>query len=115
MGAGGGRLVPDVSAAADPNTGAFLVLNGAPVGMGGTSWSAPMWAGFCALINDARSKAGKPPLPFLNPFLYAQAGTACFRDVISGSNGAYSAGAGYDSITGLGVPNIKALITALTK
>jgi kumamolisin len=115
MGAGAGRLVPDVSAAADPNTGAFLVLNGVPVGMGGTSWSAPMWAGFCALINEARGKAGKPPLPFLNPLLYAQAGTACFRDIGFGNNGAYDAGAGYDSITGLGVPNIKALIAALTK
>jgi hypothetical protein len=42
-------------------------------------------------------------LPFLNPLPYAEAGTACFREIRSGSDGAYSAGAGYDSITGLGV------------
>ena len=64
-----------------PGTGAFLVLNGQVVQMGGTSWSAPVWAGFCALLNEARSKARKPFLPFLNPLLYPLQGTACFRDI----------------------------------
>src|SRR5262249_28810329 len=64
------RLVPDVCAAADPNTGAFLVLNNHPTQIGGTSWSAPVWAGLCALMNEARVKAGKPPLGFLNPLIY---------------------------------------------
>ena len=60
---GRARLVPDVSLVADPGTGAFLVLNGQVVQMGGTSWSAPVWAGFCALLNEARAKARKPFLP----------------------------------------------------
>jgi kumamolisin len=109
------RLVPDVSAAADPNTGAFLVLHGKVTQIGGTSWSAPMWAGFCALINEARKTAGKPLLPFLNPLLYPLMGTACFRDIKAGSNGAFTAAAGYDMVTGIGVPNVKELIGALTK
>lgn len=110
---GNGRNVPDVSLVADPNTGALVVLNGKAVQIGGTSWSAPVWAGFCALINEARAKAKKPPLPFLNPLIYPL--TSCFRDILSGSNGNYQAAAGYDRVTGLGVPNVKALVQALTK
>jgi kumamolisin len=107
------RLVPDVSSAADPNTGAFLVLGGKPIGIGGTSWSAPVWAGFCALINEARKNAGKPPMAFLNPFLYPLLGTPAFRDITAGSNGAFHCGAGYDQVTGIGVPNVKELINRL--
>jgi len=113
--AGSKRLVPDVSLAADPNQGAFVVLNGKVQQIGGTSWSAPVWAGFCALINEARAKAGKPPLPFLNPLLYPLMGTPAFRDIKSGSNGQFTAGPGYDLVTGIGVPNVKELINALTK
>jgi len=113
--AGKQRLVPDVSAAADPNQGALLVLQGKVEQIGGTSWSAPVWAGFCALINEARAKANKPPLPFLNPLIYPLLGTDSFRDIVDGSNGAYDAAAGYDTVTGLGVPNIAKLIAALTR
>ena len=113
--AGNQRLVPDVSLTADPNEGGFLVLNNKVVQIGGTSWSAPVWAGFCALINEARAKAKKKPLPFLNPLLYPLLGTPCFRDITQGSNGAYEAGPGYDMVTGLGVPNVAKLMQALTK
>ena len=111
--AGTKRLVPDVSLAADPDKGAFLVFQGDNVQIGGTSWSAPVWAGFCALMNEARAKAGKPFLPFLNPLIYPLLGTASFRDVTSGNNGAFTAGPGYDMVTGIGVPIIKKLIQAL--
>jgi kumamolisin len=107
------RLVPDVCLAADPDEGAFLVLNGQVQQIGGTSWSAPMWAGFCALINEARANAQQPPLPFLNPLIYPLNGTSCFRDITSGTNGAFGAGPGYDMVTGLGSPNVKELIRAL--
>lgn len=109
------RSVPDVSAPADPNEGAFLVFHGQPTGIGGTSWAAPVWAGFCALLNEARRDVGLPSLPFLNPTLYPLLGTACFRDIISGSNGEFSAGPGYDRVTGLGVPNIRALLAKLVE
>jgi kumamolisin len=113
--AGNTRLVPDVSLTADPDDGAFLVLHNKVLQIGGTSWSAPVWAGFCALINEARAKAKKKPLPFLNPLLYPLLGTPCFRDITQGNNGAYDAGPGYDMVTGLGVPNVAKLIQALTK
>jgi kumamolisin len=107
------RLVPDVSITADPDEGGFVVLGGQVRQYGGTSWSAPIWAGICALVNEARTKNGKGALPFLNPLLYPRRAT-CFRDIQSGSNGVYHAVAGYDLVTGLGVPDVKALIQALS-
>ena len=115
VGKGKARLVPDVSLAADPNTGALVVLQGKDEQIGGTSWSAPVWAGFCALINESRTKAGMPAMGFLNPSLYPLAGTPCFRDIVAGSNGGFKAVAGYDKVTGLGTPNVGELIKALTK
>ena len=108
------RLVPDISLAADPETGALVFLDGDVQEIGGTSWSAPAWAGFCALINEARSKAGKSPLPFLPPLLYPLINGRGLRDITAGSNGAYAAGPGYDMVTGLGVPDVEELVKALT-
>lgn len=110
---GTNRLVPDVAAAANPNTGALVMLHQKPQQIGGTSWSAPTWAGIVALINQARVNAGKHPLPFLNPLLYPLNGTSSFHDVVHGSNGAFHAGAGHDLVTGLGSPVIKNLLAAL--
>jgi kumamolisin len=106
------RLVPDVASVAD-DPGAFVVLDGRETAFAGTSWSAPMWAGFSALIAEAREKQGKPPLGFLAPHLYKLPPGAGFRDITTGSNGAYKAGPGWDPVTGLGVPNVKGLIEAL--
>jgi len=108
------RLVPDVSLLADPNTGAYVRLNGQDQQIGGTSLSAPVWAGFCALMNEARTKANKPTLSFLNPLIYPLKDD-CFRDITDGTNGGFNAGAGYDMVTGLGVPNVKKLIAKLTQ
>ena len=111
---GGQRLVPDVSSAADPNTGAYIYLQGSERQIGGTSWAAPTWAGICAIINEARGQNGLPPLGLLNPKIYPLMGTDCFRDITSGNNGDYSAGIGFDEVTGIGTPQVAALITALT-
>ena len=110
---GSQRLVPDVAAAADPQTGGMVFISGTPQSVGGTSWSAPVWAGFCARINESRVSAGKAPLAFLPPQIYPLLGSAAFRDITSGSNGAYAAGVGYDLVTGLGSPMVAALIAAL--
>jgi kumamolisin len=72
---------------------------------------APLWAG---LISRMAQSAGKP-FGLLQPMLYAgaTAGTAApgFRDITSGSNGAYSAGPGWDACTGLGSPEGSTLLT----
>ena len=117
--AGTKRCVPDVSLPADPNTGAYVVLNGAVAQYGGTSWSAPTWAGYCALINEARATAGKPALGLINPSVYPLIGTSNFFDITTGNNattssgGKYAATAGYDQSTGVGSPNMTTLLNTL--
>jgi kumamolisin len=112
--AGGGRLVPDVALDADPNTGVFLVVNGSTAyEYGGTSLSAPVWAGISARVNQVRAGNGAPSLGPLGPKIYPLLGSSSFRDITSGSNGAYSAGPGFDLCTGIGVPEVDNLINAL--
>jgi kumamolisin len=110
---GTGRIVPDVSMDADPNTGVFLVLNGdASQQWGGTSLGPPIWAGICARLNQVRAANGVPTLGFLAPKIYPLL-NSCFRDIVSGSNGAYAAVAGFDLVTGLGSPLAYYLNSAL--
>jgi len=108
---GTGRAVPDVSALADASTGfgAYSISAGGWRVFGGTSFGAPMWAGSLAsaLSTDGR----RTGLGDIHAALYAASST--FRDVTSGSNGYYSAGAGYDQVTGLGSPQWTALYAAL--
>ncbi|HEX4140003.1 MAG TPA: S53 family peptidase [Candidatus Methylacidiphilales bacterium] len=116
---GNTRLVPDVSSSADPVNGGVVILNGQQVVYGGTSWSSPTWAGFCALINQARANAGLGSAGELAPLLYPYLGTANLRDITSGNNKfqsrrGYSAGTGYDRCSGIGVPNVADLAAALT-
>ena len=116
--AGTMRVVPDVSAVADPGTGAYVTLNGSQVVFGGTSWSSPTWAGFCALLNQARANANLPPVGLLGPKIYPLLGTSSFADITTGSNShqtgvGYNAGAGFDQVTGMGVPRIQNLSQAL--
>jgi kumamolisin len=96
-----GRGVPDVAGNADPTTGYVTLVDGQSGVIGGTSAVAPLWAGLIALINESLGK----PVGFINPLLYQQARAASdFHDIISGNNGAYSAGPGWDACTGLGSP-----------
>ena len=106
------RLTPDVAAAADPNTGAVVIISGRSNIIGGTSWATPVWAAFCALLNQNRAVAGLGPVGLLNPKLYPLQGTSALHDIVSGGNSVYPAAAGYDMSTGLGSPNLGALLNA---
>ena len=117
------RMVPDVCSAADPETGCYLYLNGAPQQFGGTSWSAPTWAGFAAMINQSREASGLPDVGLLNPSIYPLVSTANFRDIVLGNNyiptfpgdaGPYDAVTGYDQATGIGAPVVSQLVATLT-
>jgi kumamolisin len=85
---------------------------------GGTSFAAPMWAGYIALVNQQLVANGQPTVGFINPTLYAQNVTssyaADFHDITSGTSGSYSAVTGYDLVTGWGSPNGAGLISALS-
>jgi kumamolisin len=83
---------------------------------GGTSFAAPMWAGYLALVNQQAVADSKPTLGFINPALYdiglSSSYDTDFHDITSGSNG-YSAEVGYDLATGWGSPNGSGLISGL--
>jgi kumamolisin len=83
---------------------------------GGTSFAAPMWAGYLALANQQAVANGEKTLGFINPTLYAiglgSIYDTNFHDITSGSNG-YSATVGYDLATGWGSPNGSSLINSL--
>ena len=109
-----GRGEPDVAGNADPATGYQVLVDGQQQVVGGTSAVAPLWA---ALVSRLAQATGRR-LGLLQPQLYAgvQAGQPAtgFRDITSGSNGAYQAGPGWDACTGLGSPDGAALATLFT-
>ena len=110
------RNVPDVSG--DANTDNYLCANLTCDGhWGGTSFAAPIWAGFIALANQQAAANGKPAVGFLNPTVYALArGTGYmteFHDVKLGSNGIYNATRNYDLVTGVGTPFSTGLLNVL--
>ena len=83
---------------------------------GGTSFAAPMWAGFIALVNQQLVANHQPTIGFINPTIYAQNITSSyatdFHDITSGTSGSYAAVTGYDLVTGWGSPT-SGLIAAL--
>ena len=115
------RNIPDVALTADNVH--VIYGNGSSANFGGTSCAAPLWAGFCALVNQQAALSSKPPVGFLNPTLYALATNAnystLFHDTTTGNNtgtntpGLFNAVAGYDLATGLGTPNGTNLINVL--
>lgn len=113
-GGGTGRGVPDVAGNADPATGYQILVDGQRTVAGGTSAVAPLWA---ALLARLAQGAGRK-LGLVHTQLYqgVRAGTAQagFRDITTGSNGAYQAAPGWDACTGLGTPDGKALLQAFT-
>ena len=106
---GSGRGVPDVAGDAAPATGYSIEVDGQTEVVGGTSAVAPLWAGLIALLNQ---KLGKQ-VGFLNPQIYPLLGSAAFRDITQGNNGAFSAGVGWDACTGLGSPAGNSLLAKL--
>jgi Bacterial Ig-like domain (group 3) len=92
---------------------------------GGTSFAAPIFAGFVALLNQAENASGQGNM---NPELYSLAtgSPSVFHDITTGTNScaadaancgsagesAYAATAGYDEATGLGSIDENALLTA---
>ena len=97
---------------------------------GGTSLAAPIWGAIIARWNEARRSEGLPRVGMVNPLLYklAEEDPSVFRNIAHGSAdvelkivnsdndvatyriAGYEAGSGWDPVTGLGVPRVRALI-----
>jgi subtilase family serine protease len=106
------RGVPDIAFDASPNSGALVLVNGSNSQIGGTSLAAPLFTGFYSRIQSANGNT----LPFPASTLYAGAAShsTWFHDVTSGSNGGYSAKAGWDYTTGWGSLQVANFATAFS-
>jgi tripeptidyl-peptidase-1 len=100
-----GRAYPDIAA-----QGFHFVTtwNGTEVWLDGTSASTPAASAVISLVNDFLIASGRPPLGFLNPWLYA-GGFKAFTDITSGSaigcgTEGFPAQKGWDAVTGWGTP-----------
>jgi kumamolisin len=91
---GSGRMVPDVTGNADPNTGYDIYVHGSSTVVGGTSAVAPLYAGLFAALGTK--------LGFVTPTLWKN--QKAFNDITQGSNGYYSAAVGPDACSGIGAP-----------
>jgi kumamolisin len=91
---GKGRMVPDVSGDADPNTGYDIYVHGSSTVVGGTSAVAPLYAGLFAAFGTK--------LGFVTPTLWKN--QKAFNDITQGGNGFYNAAAGPDACSGIGSP-----------
>jgi uncharacterized protein (TIGR03437 family) len=125
------RDVPDVAFSAALHDGYYITYLGSNGYVGGTSASAPSFAGIVAILNQYQVAKGFQPaagLGNINPQLYrlAQSAPTAFHDVTVGSNivpcqqgspncvfgtFGYAAGNGYDAVTGLGSVDANNLVT----
>lgn len=116
------RGTPDIAFDGDPASG-VAIYNSTPYQgrsgwwtIGGTSLSAPCWAGVIACINGRRTEPFTSTADFLTQ-IYNLGGSEgypeYFRDIVEGEAGAYSCTVGWDFVTGWGTPDIKNLVRFL--
>jgi subtilase family serine protease len=113
------RGIPDVAYQASPGTAVLVFVDSFWLAVGGTSASAPQWAGLIAIADQM---AGHN-LGYINPALYQIANDPVkyakdFFDVTAGCNQTspvpgYCASQGWDAVTGLGTPNAANLLPDL--
>ena len=118
-----GRALPDLAVAASPVDPGYVVVEGGVAQIvGGTSAGTPALASALALVNQrlGQTRGMTGGLGQLLPDLYRVAseqargvGPPVFRDVVTGSNGAFVAGPGFDLATGWGAPLVDALAGVL--
>jgi pseudomonalisin len=122
--AGTYRGLPDVAMDGDLQTGMIIYMQGSWTVIGGTSLSSPLMAGVWARMRNAHPAVGFAAPALYRTFAAAAAGTADagppptakrgpFHDVLSGTNGAYTALPNYDYTTGMGSVSVDGLNTAL--
>ncbi len=109
----GGRGVPDVAGNADPTTGYQIYSGGQAQVVGGTSAVAPLWAALVSRLAEATGQRFGLIQPALYTGVTPGVDVPGFHDIVSGNNGAYTAGPGWDACSGLGSPDGTDLLTRL--
>ena len=112
------RYIPDVSLAAGSENGYIVRTQGALYVVGGTSASAPAFAGLMALVaQKTGERQGNANARFyqLGAAQYGASGPIVYHDINSGNNSVpgvtgYSCATGYDLATGLGSVDAAAMV-----
>jgi len=129
---GNKRLVPDISCIGNPSYGVQMYYNNSYFVVGGTSVSAPLFAGILSIVNQQRIDSKLSTLTSVSSatknlfqkYIYKNLYNASFKnkphlysdnfyDITIGKNGIHNATKYYDKATGLGVPICSSLITKL--
>ena len=124
---GSKRIIPDISCIANPSYGVQMYYNGKYYIMGGTSVSAPLFAGVLSIANQKRLDNGKSTLTsvasssanLVQQYIYKKIYNSTslysqnFYDITVGNDGNYNASANYDRATGLGAPLCTSLVNEL--
>jgi hypothetical protein len=111
---GGRRSTPDVAFDGDyVNSPVVIYSDGASQHGAGTSLGAPCWGALIAIADQGLAIVGRGPMDTVTALagLYSLP-SSDFHDETSGYNG-YSAGPGYDLVTGLGSPIANQLVPDL--
>ncbi|KIY02846.1 uncharacterized protein Z520_01311 [Fonsecaea multimorphosa CBS 102226] len=108
-----GRAYPDIACIGQIFP---ITWNGSTLNLVGTSGSSPICASVFTLLNDALISEGRPPMGFLNPWLYKW-GHTLFTDVTNGTSAGcnttgFPATPGWDAVTGWGTPYLPKLLDA---
>jgi kumamolisin len=106
------RLVPDVAADANPNTGVWVYDSNATTGIGwyivgGTSLATPIWAGIINRAGHFSASSAAELTAIYNAFGTATTYAADYHDITFGLCGAYdgnTAAVKWDPCTGIGSP-----------
>lgn len=114
------RISPDCSCVADSNTPCYVVLNKKLYSVGGTSLSAPIYAGMLSLLTQNRLNENKftytsvlNKYNSIQPLLYELNNKDCFFDIVEGHSGIYKATEGFDLASGNGVLNVENVINKI--
>jgi kumamolisin len=94
---------------ADPETGWLIVVDGQSMVIGGTSAVAPLMAA----VSVALSQASGRKLGTLDFLSAAYTNGSAFWPIVSGNNGMYVAGPGWDACTGQGVVLFGKMLAAM--
>jgi kumamolisin len=120
------RAFPDIAALASTQPAYPVFVNGVLSSIGGTSGAAPLMAASFARISAFERSRGRPPIGFVNPWLYSLP-KSTFLDITQGDNqlkftlegGAFNTPAccaatpGYDLATGHGVLKLPQAVALL--
>lgn len=129
------RVIPDVSGIANPLTSVYVFFDNTWMGLGGTSVSAPIWAGILSLAIQLRLNNNKETFSTsgnmsLQNYLYKvilpneEKYKSCFNDINHGGTYGssllgnskltfFNTSLGFDVPTGLGSPNVTNLCNEL--